>query len=147
MLRVYKNLSSESPIMSQLARHIVVYIPYITLMTGLRWYWAGFMRLTLMMSRQQEYRSDEIACHVAGSAAFIEVLRELPRSQAGFNPYVQSVVQPLLSSGYQPRLAEDFATFLLAPHNQKATSEVLEKGTRDPAPRALRLSSASRSAY
>jgi len=136
MLRVYKNLSSESPIMAQLARHVIVWIPYMVLMTGLRWYWAGFMRLTLMISRQQEYRSDEIACRVAGSEAFIEVLRDLPKSQAGFNPYVESVVQPLLSNGYQPRIAEDFATFLSTPHNQKATSDVLEKEleTRRPEP-------------
>jgi heat shock protein HtpX len=92
--------------------------------------------LTLMISRQQEYRSDEIACRVAGSEVFIEVLRELLKSQAGFNPYVQSVVQPLLSHGYQPHIAQDFATFFSAPQNQKATSDALEKEleTRRPEP-------------
>jgi heat shock protein HtpX len=127
MVRVFQNLGEESPILPHLTRFVVVAVPYIMLMHGLRFYWAMFMRLTQLISRRQEFRSDEIACYVAGSGPFIAMLRKLPRSEAGLNPYWQSVVQPLLSHGYKPKIAEDFAAFQTVPRHYAMGSAVLEK--------------------
>jgi len=138
MLFVQKNLGGE-PIKSQLARPIVLclivclppfMILYFLLMAGLRCYSAELIRQTFILSRQKEFRSDEIACQVAGSQAFIRFLRKLPQCEAAFHEYLQCVVRPLLSGGYQPRIAEDFAAFVSAPQNRRVSAVELERRLR-----------------
>ena len=117
MVRVAQNLGEDSPV-RHLTRFGVVAVAYTLLMAGIRLYWEVFMRLSQLISRQQEYRSDEIACYVAGSQPFAEVLRKLPKTEAGLQSFWQSIVQPLVASGYQPRIVEDFAAFQATPGNE-----------------------------
>ena len=125
--RVYENLGRKSEIMSFLTRWAVVAAPYVVLMWTMRMYWKLFMRITQLISRRQEYRSDELACCIAGSQPLIEGLQTIHRSQAALNSYWNSVVFPVAVGGFQPRIANGFLRFMQAPQIAKATSDILAK--------------------
>jgi heat shock protein HtpX len=131
MARVYNNLGTRSGVLSILTRWAVVAIPYMLLMGGLRLCWTLFLRLTQLISRRQEFRSDEIACHLAGSDAFAEALRKLPTTSAALRPYWQQVVLPVAARGYQPDLADGFGRFMTAPQVIKAGTDALERDLRN----------------
>ncbi len=130
--RVYENLGHKSDVIKFLTRWAVVAIPYMILMATMRGYWNVFMRITQWISRRQEYRSDELACHIAGSQALAEGLSNLPRCQAVLNAYWNTVVLPVAASGFQPQLGEGFMRFVTAPHIARATTEFLEKDDSKP---------------
>lgn len=127
LARVYENLGKKSDIMSFLARWAVVAAPYMVLMWAMRLYWKLFIGMTQLISRRQEYRSDELACHIAGSQPLIGGLETLHRSQAALNSYWNSVVFPVAAGGYQPPIANGFLRFMQAPQIAKATSDILAK--------------------
>ena len=125
--RVYENLGRKSAVISFLTRWAVVSIPYMALMGAMRLYWNLFMRITQWISRRQEFRSDELACHVAGSQALMEGLQGIRRCQAALNTYWTSVVLPVAAGGFQPQLADGFMRFMNTPHVAKAAAEFLAK--------------------
>ena len=69
------------------------------------------MRITQLVSRRQEYRSDELACYVAGSDALIEGLQGINKAAAVIAPYWSTVVAPVANVGYRPQLADGFGRF------------------------------------
>ncbi len=125
MARVYTNLGTESPLMAILTRWVIVALPYMLLMGSLRLFWTLFLRLTQLISRRQEFRSDEIACHVAGSAAFARALRKLTTIEVPLGSYWQQVVFPVAARGYQPEIADGFGRFLTFPQVAKAGADHL----------------------
>ena len=127
IIRVYENLGKKSEIMSFLTRWAVVAAPYMVLMWAMRMYWKLFMRITQLISRRQEYRSDELACSIAGSQPLIDGLQTIHRSQAALNSYWNSVVFPVAAGGFQPRIANGFLRFMQAPQIAKATSDIVAK--------------------
>jgi len=127
--RVYENMGKKSDVMSFLSRWAVVAAPYILLMGAMRLYWQLFMRITQSISRRQEFRSDELACHIAGSQPLIEGLESINRCQSALKAYWNSVVFPVAAGGFQPQLADGFMRFMNAPHVAKATSDYLAKQT------------------
>jgi heat shock protein HtpX len=129
MEEVYKNLGKKSKVLSFLRRWGFVSALYRLLMSGLRVYWKLFMRITQAISRRQEFRSDELACYVAGSQALIDGLENIRKCSAGLNAYWNSFVLPVAMGGYQPDLAHGFQRFMQAPSIAKATSEFLAQQT------------------
>ena len=125
MARVFQNLGRKSEVIRFLTRWAVVAGPYIVLMAAMRAYWKFFMRVTHAISRRQEFRSDELACYVAGSDALIGGLENIRRCHAGLNPYWSSFVVPAAMNGFQPQLANGFLRFMQAPQIVKATTEFL----------------------
>lgn len=123
MYRVYENLGRKSKIMSFLRRWGVISALYSLLMGALRMYWTVFMRITQAISRRQEIRSDELACHIAGSQALIDGLETIRKCSAGLDAYWTSFVIPIAKGGYQPDLAVGFQQFMRAPHVEKAMAE------------------------
>jgi hypothetical protein len=85
------------------------------------------MRITQAISRQQEFRSDELACHIAGSQALIGGLEKIRMCQPVLNSYWNSVVLPVALNGYQPALADGFGRFMQAPQVARATEEYLKQ--------------------
>jgi len=124
MGQVEENLEREASAMSD---RRLLSIPHKVLLKALGLYWSGFMRLILMISRRQEFHSDEIACHLVGSDEFIEALRKLVEAGTVTPLYWKNVVLPLLYAGYQPRLTTDFYIFQVAPAIEQAASRMLEK--------------------
>jgi heat shock protein HtpX len=129
MARAYQNLGRKSEVIRFLTRWAVVAGPYIVLMAAMRGYWKFFMRVTHAISRRQELRSDELACHIAGSEALIGGLEGIRKCGAALNSYWGSFVVPAAMNGFQPQLANGFLRFMQAPQIVKATSEFLAQQT------------------
>jgi len=125
MIRAFENLGRKSQVIRFLARWAVVAILYRMLMAAMRTYWMFFMRVTQAISRRQEYRSDELACYVAGSQALIDGLEGIRKCSAGLQSYWSSLVMPAAMSGYRPALAGDFLRFMQSPQVAKASSDYL----------------------
>ena len=87
-------------------------------------YWRLFLRVTLRVSRQQEFRADELACALAGPAAFISALRKLEAIQVML-PQFWIVHQGILDAGCRVPLAASFARFMSHPKTPDRVSGVL----------------------
>jgi len=127
MLRVFQNLDRSSPVMNILRRFAIVAVAYLVVVKILVWLWRIFLRLTQFVSRKQEFRSDELACHVAGSEALIGGLKVVNQSEPAVVPFWRSVVWPIVQNGRQPKIADGFAQFLVTPHVAEAAAAHLEK--------------------
>jgi Zn-dependent protease with chaperone function len=127
MEQVYKNLGRKSDVLGFFRRSWIVAGPHKILMASLRVYWKLFMRVTQAISRQQEFRSDELACYIAGSQALIEGLEGICRCKVGLNAYWNSFVLPVAEGGFQPDLANGFQQFMQTPQITKATTEYLSR--------------------
>jgi heat shock protein HtpX len=112
MARVLTNLGESSDALRFLRKWVVVNLAYSLLMSVLVFYWKLFLRFTQIVSRKQEYRSDELACRAAGSQAHIDGLRLTNRVAATFPMYWQTVVLPIIAAGYRPPLSDGFARFM-----------------------------------
>jgi hypothetical protein len=127
MVRVFENLGKKSGPVLFLTRWAIVAVVYRVLIWFLQMYWKLFLRLTQLISRRQEFRSDEIASYVAGSGAMASALERINLAGAVVVPYWQTVVFPMAARGYQMRIGESFSQFLAAPQVAKAAADHLEQ--------------------
>ncbi len=132
ILRVVKNLGNSSPVLQFLARFGVIALLYTLIMKGLILYWKVFMRLTQFIARRQEFRSDELACHIAGSDALIEGLKTVNKAGIAVRAYWDTVVGPIVQNGRQPALAEGFGQFMLTPQISAAAAGFLAGQMNNP---------------
>jgi len=130
MARVYQNLGKNSDLLPHLTQFAILAGLYKALMGAVRIYWLLFMRVTQAIARRQEFRSDELACHIAGSQALIDGLQGIRKCHAGLQSYWTSFVVPAAMSGYQPDLAGNFLRFMEAPQIARATAEFLAQQAR-----------------
>jgi heat shock protein HtpX len=79
-------------------------------------YFATFLRATSWISRQQEYRADELACIVGGSQALIEGLRAIHGARPAWQEYWNSEALPVVRMGSLPPIGEGFSLFTTAPN-------------------------------
>jgi Zn-dependent protease with chaperone function len=110
-----QRLASDSGFLHQLSRWAYVGILRTIVVWTLALYWKLFLRLTLLVSRQWEYRADELASAVGGAKPLLEGLRKLAHAGMGWIPYWSTEAAPNWESGYRPPLAEGFTRFLWAP--------------------------------
>ena len=134
LARTYENLGKNSPILKMLRRWGIVYLAYSVLMGAMRGYWQIFMRITQAISRRQEFRSDELACHIAGSQALIDGLENIRRCQPVLNSYWNQVVLPVAMSGFAPALADGFGRYMHLPRIEKATEDFLKEQIKQEKP-------------
>ena len=127
MARVINSLGQPSAFLQLLGRFGIVAIAHTVVIGGLVAYWKLFMRITQLISRRQEYRSDELACHIAGSDALIGGLQGINKASAAVGPYWNTVVVPAINIGYRPQLADGFGRFMNAPAILKAASDYLAR--------------------
>ena len=125
MARVIQNLGSGSDFLNFLRRFVWARLVHSLVVGAIIAYWKAFLRITQLIFRRQEYRSDELACHLAGSDAFIEGLQKVHTASAALDSYWKAVVNPAIAAGYRPPLADGFARFIAAPVISKAASESL----------------------
>lgn len=100
------------------------------------WYNKFFLRVTLAISRAQEYAADHLAAEFAGADALIEGLKQLHRGGVAWVAYLQSEWLPVVSEGYCPPLSRGFQLFLQvpeisAPVEQSLATE-LKEGKAEP---------------
>ena len=123
MVRTMQNLVSIRVVM----RLGVAQVLYRVVLSILQGYWKIFLRVTQLVSRRQEYRADEIACHIAGSRALISGLKKILSANAAFQTYWNTEVLPLLKVGCRPSIAEGFAMFVEAPAISTQIDAALQK--------------------
>ncbi|MFK7931137.1 MAG: M48 family metallopeptidase [Myxococcota bacterium] len=95
-----------------------------------------FLRVTLAISRAQEYAADALAAQLEGPAALASSLRAVHGAAMAFDPYLNDEVVPVLSHGRMPPIAAGFASFLASPNIatavEKNIQEEVETGEGDP---------------
>ena len=132
MARVINSLGQPSAFLRFLARFGIVALAHTLVIEGLVAYWKLFMRITQLISRRQEYRSDELACYIAGSDALIEGLQGVNKASAVLGPYWSTVVVPAVNIGYRPQLADGFGRFMNVPAISQAASDYLARQLASP---------------
>lgn len=76
------------------------------------WYGRLFMRLTMAVSRQQEFTADAVAARVAGADVASRALRRVALHGSTYDPYWQADVLPVLKAGYMPPVLEGWREFV-----------------------------------
>lgn len=123
MVRTIGNMAALGRVM----RVAIAQIVYRGVMEILKAYWKLFFRATQFISRRQEYRADELACHITGSGALVSGLRKIHGASAAFPAYWNFEFQPWLRKGYHPPMTEGFSLFAAAPEIAKQIDESIRK--------------------
>jgi len=89
-----------------------------------RWYGALFQRVTLQLSRQQEFAADALAARLVGNQTKARALRKVYGMAAGYEPYLHDEVLPILQAGMRPPFAAGWVAFL--ENNASAVQESLQ---------------------
>jgi Zn-dependent protease with chaperone function len=122
-----QRLSSDSGFLHSLSRWAYIGLLRLIVVGTLALYWKLFLRLTLMVSRQWEYRADELASAVAGAKPLLEGLRKLAQAGFAWQPFWALEAAPSLESGFLPPLADGFTRFLAAPGIQRQLQPLVAK--------------------
>ncbi|MDJ0867401.1 MAG: M48 family metallopeptidase [Myxococcota bacterium] len=100
------------------------------------WYGTLFLRITLAISRQQEYAADQLAAKVAGAPSMASALARVHGAALAFDPYWEAELAPSLNGGVFPPMAEGFSRYLAAPsiaeQVERAVGSEIEEGKSDP---------------
>lgn len=127
LARSLQSLASDSGFLHVLSRWAYVAILRLIVIWLFSAYWKLFLRLTLLVSRQWEYRADELACAVAGAGPLMSGIEKLAASALAWPSFWNSEAMPSLRSGFRPPLAEGFSQFLAAPEISRQVGAQLEK--------------------
>jgi Zn-dependent protease with chaperone function len=95
------------------------------------WYGALFLRVTHAVSRGQELQADALAARIAGSAALARGLRRVHGAGLAFQPYWAGEVDPVLSAGFLPPLADGFGRFVEQPAVAEKLREAIDTDARE----------------
>lgn len=128
MVRTIQNMASIGNWM----RVALVQLVYRLVFALLQGYWKIFFRATQLVSRRQEYRADELACHIAAAESLISGLRKVHAANAAIGAYWNVEVVPLLNLGYRPPIAGGFAMFVQAPEVAKQIYDHAQKELNEP---------------
>ncbi len=78
-----------------------------------------FMRMTMQVSREQEFVADATAATVAGVAPAISALQRVEIIAPAYASYVNNEVMPVLRAGFLPMVGEGFDRYLADPEVAK----------------------------
>jgi heat shock protein HtpX len=96
-----------------------------------RWYGDLFLKITLSISRNQEYAADRIAAQYAGTQAMADGLKRIHCGGFAWQSYLVTEIRPVLSHGFSPPLGNGFRLFLENSEVDKAVQEDLKKELRE----------------
>jgi len=130
MERVVTNLQKPSGLAELLNRNLVSSIAYRLVVAGFVAYWNCFLRLIRPFSIRKEYRSDELACHVAGSQALIDGLQMITRAEPAIGVY-WVFTGAMIKTGYKPNLALNFGQFMQSPEVEATSSNYLDAALKN----------------
>ena len=82
-----------------------------------------FMRMTMQVSREQEFVADATAAKVAGVAPAISALKRVEIIAPAYASYFSNEVVPILSAGYLPMVGDGFDRYLADPDTAKMFQE------------------------
>ena len=78
-----------------------------------------FMRMTMQVSREQEFVADATAAKVAGVAPAISALKRVEFIAPAYSSYFSNEVMPVLRAGYLPTVGDGFDRYLADPEMAK----------------------------
>ncbi len=90
-------------------------------------YGSMFLRITLPISRAQEYAADRLAASTVGSAPLVSGLRKVGAAAGAFDGYLNTELGPAFDGGYKPPFVAGFTSFL----GSQKVSEAIEKITEE----------------
>ena len=93
------------------------------------WYGRMFMKMTMAVSRQQEFVADETAARISGSAPMVSALQKVALLAPAYSTYMQHEVLPILRSGFLPPIAEGFERFIGNPETREAFDKMVHEQT------------------
>jgi heat shock protein HtpX len=79
------------------------------------------------VSRQKEYRADELACLIAGREPLVDGLRAIHGATVAWPTYWKSELVPMLNSGAVPGIGDGFARFVAVPMISQQIQKSMEK--------------------
>jgi heat shock protein HtpX len=122
---VYKTRASIVRTLQSLSRHSgLLQKPFI-------WYGKAFSRVTLAISRRQEYVADELAARTYGANNLGQALMVLERSGAAFGAFMQAEFVGVVEAGFRPPLVEGFARFQAAPKVSASLDELVTESIKN----------------
>jgi heat shock protein HtpX len=84
------------------------------------WYARLFMRMTTLVSREQEFVADATAARVAGADAAVSALKRVEVLAPAYSIYLENEVMPVLRAGFLPPVSDGFERYLNDPDTAKA---------------------------
>jgi heat shock protein HtpX len=90
-------------------------------------YGTMFMRMTMQVSREQEFVADATAARVAGVAPAVSALKKVEMIAAAYSGYIDNDIMPVVRAGYLPPLNEGFGRYMSDPDMSKALHEFATK--------------------
>src|ERR1700722_1057161 len=121
--RTFQNIGS----VRQLARFAILGVMYLAVTTLMKGYFVVFLRAIKLVSRQKEYRADELACLIAGRQPLIDGLRAIQGGTLAWPAYWKSELAPMLNDGAVPGIGDGFARFVSVPTINEQIQKNLEK--------------------
>jgi Zn-dependent protease with chaperone function len=79
------------------------------------WYGRMFMKMTMQVSREQEFVADATAARVAGVGAAMNALKRVAVIAPAYATFFQNEVAPVFSAGYLPPVHDGFERYLADP--------------------------------
>ena len=95
------------------------------------WYGRMFMRMTMQVSREQEFVADATAARVAGVAPAISALKRTEVLAPAFSSYMDNEVMPVIRAGYLPPVTDGFDRYLSDPDVSKAFHSYADHATQN----------------
>jgi heat shock protein HtpX len=127
IVRIFQNIGS----VGQLARIAILGVMYLVVATLMKGYFVVFLRAINLVSRQKEYRADELACLIAGRQPLIDGLRAIHGAALAWPAYWKTELAPMLNDGAVPGIGDGFARFVAVPTISEQIQTNLEKQLRE----------------
>jgi Zn-dependent protease with chaperone function len=96
-------------------RNILLQMMVLPVTAYLEFYFTIFLGATRLVSRQREFRADELACLIAGKQPLVDGLRMLHAVPLYWRAYWHIELMPALRNGDLPPIEKGFAQWLTAP--------------------------------
>jgi heat shock protein HtpX len=111
IVRVFQNLEG----LSEIARVSVIHLLMAVVTFIVKQYFVLFLRVIRFISRKQEFRSDELACLIAGTTSGISGLEKIHCATVAWTSYWNTEVVPAIGLKCLPGIAEGFRLFAHEP--------------------------------
>lgn len=106
---VYRTRRALSVATERLGEGSILHLPFL-------WYTRWFLRLSAVVSRQQELAADAHAAHVVSAAHAARALEVVGRDGALWNVYWTQEVLPVIEAGFYPPVLDGFSRFVASAH-------------------------------
>jgi Zn-dependent protease with chaperone function len=122
---IYRTRSALASTLAQLnSIESIIALPF-------NWYAQHFLRITLAISRTQEYAADRLGAQIAGANAMIAGLKKIHVGGAAWSTYFHTEVEPVLAAGFSPPVSLGLQKFLESPTFKDRAQEYLEKELKE----------------